>query len=69
MFGSYAIAPRFNLTVHVYNVFYKEYYLWNRMRTAGARTAISQGATSPDGIGRWSQSGRNVRFTLNYDFM
>lgn len=69
VFGSYAITPRINLTAGVYNVFNKEYYLWNRVRTAGAGTAIFQGATSPDGIGRWSQPGRNVRFTLSYDFM
>jgi len=69
VFGSYAITPKINLTAGVYNVFNKEYYLWNRVRTAGAGTAIFQGATSPDGIGRWSQPGRNVRFTLSYDFL
>ncbi|WP_256642930.1 TonB-dependent hemoglobin/transferrin/lactoferrin family receptor [Stenotrophomonas sp. 9(2022)] len=69
VFGSYAITPKINLTAGVYNVFDKEYYLWNRVRTAGAGTAIFQGATSPDGIGRWSQPGRNVRFTLSYDFL
>ncbi|HHA2747700.1 TPA: hypothetical protein ACOEQV_000066 [Stenotrophomonas maltophilia] len=69
VFGSYAITPRINLTAGVCNVFNKEYYLRNRVRTAGAGTAIIQGATSPDGIGRWSQPGPNVRFTLSYDFM
>ncbi len=69
VFGSYAITPKINLTAGVYNVFNKEYYLWNRVRTVGAGTAIFQGATSPDGIGRWSQPGRNVRFTLIYDFL
>jgi len=69
VFGSYAITPKINLTAGVYNVFNKEYYLWNRVRTVGAGTAIFQGATSPDGIGRWSQPGRNVRFTLSYDFL
>ncbi|WP_312318612.1 TonB-dependent hemoglobin/transferrin/lactoferrin family receptor [Stenotrophomonas sp.] len=69
VFGSYAITPRVQLTAGVYNVFNKEYYLWNRVRTAGAGTAIFQGATSPAGIGRWSQPGRNVRFTISYDFL
>jgi len=69
VFGSYDITPKIHLTAGVYNVFNKEYYLWNRVRTAGAGTAIFQGATSPDGIGRWSQPGRNVRFTLSYDFL
>lgn len=69
VFGSYAITPRLQLTAGVYNVFDKEYYLWNRVRTAGAGTAVFQGATSPDGIGRWSQPGRNVRFTVSYDFL
>ncbi len=69
VFGSYAITPRLLLTAGVYNVFDKEYYLWNRVRTAGAGTAIFQGATSPEGIGRWSQPGRNVRFTVSYDFL
>ncbi len=39
VFGSYAITPKINLTAGVYNVFNKEYYLWNRVRTAGAGTA------------------------------
>ncbi|MFV7425487.1 hypothetical protein ACNPNN_20685 [Stenotrophomonas geniculata] len=69
VFGSYTITPQVNLTAGVYNVFNKEYCLWNRLRTTGSGTAIFQGATSPDGIGRWSQPGRNVRFTLSYDFM
>ncbi|MRI42352.1 TonB-dependent hemoglobin/transferrin/lactoferrin family receptor [Stenotrophomonas sp. MH181796] len=69
VFGSYAITPKLHLTAGVYNVFDKEYYLWNRVRTAGAGSAIFQGATSAEGIGRWSQPGRNVRFTLSYDFM
>ena len=69
VFGSYDIAPRIHLTAGVYNVFDKEYYLWNRVRTAGGGTAIFQGATSPEGIGRWSQPGRNVRFTVSYDFL
>ncbi len=69
VFGSYAITSRLQLTAGVYNVFDKEYYLWNRVRTAGAGTAIFQGATSPEGIGRWSQPGRNVRFTVSYDFL
>ncbi|WNH50768.1 TonB-dependent hemoglobin/transferrin/lactoferrin family receptor [Stenotrophomonas oahuensis] len=69
VFGSYAITSRLQLTAGVYNVFDKEYYLWNRVRTAGAGTAVFQGATSPEGIGRWSQPGRNVRFTVSYDFL
>ena len=69
VFGSYTIMPRLQLTAGVYNVFDKEYYLWNRVRTAGAGTAVFQGATSPEGIGRWSQPGRNVRFTISYDFL
>ena len=69
VFGSYSITPRIHLTAGVYNVFNKEYYLWNRVRTAGGGTAIFQGATSYEGIGRWSQPGRNVRFTLSYDFL
>jgi len=69
VFGSYAITPSLQLTAGVYNVFDKEYYLWNRVRTAGAGTAIFQGATSPAGIGRWSQPGRNLRFTISYNFL
>jgi hemoglobin/transferrin/lactoferrin receptor protein len=69
VFGNYAITSRLQLTAGVYNVFDKEYYLWNRVRTAGAGTAVFQGATSPQGIGRWSQPGRNVRFTISYDFL
>ncbi|HYG06314.1 MAG TPA: TonB-dependent hemoglobin/transferrin/lactoferrin family receptor [Stenotrophomonas sp.] len=69
VFGSYAITPRLQLTAGVYNVFDKEYYLWNRVRTAGAGNAVFQGNTSEAGIGRWSQPGRNVRFTLTYAFL
>ena len=69
LFGSYDISSRLHLTAGIYNVFNKEYYLWNRVRTAGAGTTIFQGNTSEAGIGRWSQPGRNVRFTLSYDFL
>lgn len=68
LFGSYDITPKLHLTAGVYNVFNKEYYLWNRVRTVGAGTAIFSGATSEAGIGRWSQPGRNLRFTLSYEF-
>ncbi len=69
VFGSYDLTSRLHLTAGVYNVFNKEYYLWNRVRTAGSGTAVFAGNTSPDGIGRWSQPGRNVRFTLSFDFL
>ncbi|MDG2525623.1 TonB-dependent hemoglobin/transferrin/lactoferrin family receptor [Stenotrophomonas sp. HITSZ_GD] len=69
VFGSYDLSTRLHLTAGVYNVFDKEYYLWNRVRTAGAGTAVFAGNTSPEGIGRWSQPGRNVRFTLSFDFL
>mgnify|MGYP003584022596 FL=1 len=39
VFGSYAITDRLQLTAGVYNVFDKEYYLWNRGGAAGAGTA------------------------------
>lgn len=68
LFGSYALTSRLHLTAGVYNLFDKQYYLWNRVRTAGGGTAVFQGSTSPEGIGRWSQPGRNARFTISYDF-
>jgi hemoglobin/transferrin/lactoferrin receptor protein len=69
VFGSYNITSKLHLTAGVYNVFDKEYYLWNRVRTAGAGTTIFQGNTSAAGIGRWSQPGRNLRVTLSYEFL
>ncbi len=69
LFGTYNITPRLHLTGGIYNVFDKEYYLWNRVRTAGAGTTVFQGNTSAAGIGRWSQPGRNARFTISYDFL
>lgn len=69
LFGHYDLTSRLHLTAGVYNVFDKEYYLWNRIRTVGAGTYVFQGNTSPTGIGRWSQPGRNLRFTLSYDFL
>ncbi len=69
VFGSYDITSRLHLTAGVYNVFDKEYYLWNRVRTAGSGTAVFAGNTSAEGIGRWSQPGRNVRLTLSFDFL
>lgn len=68
LFGSYELTSKLHLTAGVYNVFDKEYYLWNRVRTAGAGSAVFQGNTNADGIGRWSQPGRNARLTLTYVF-
>ncbi len=69
VFGSYDLTPRLHLTAGVYNVFDKEYYLWNRVRTVGSGTMVFAGNTSEAGIGRWSQPGRNLRFTISYDFL
>jgi hemoglobin/transferrin/lactoferrin receptor protein len=68
LFGSYDITRNLHLTAGVYNVFDKEYYLWNRVRTAGAGNAVFSGSTSAAGIGRWSQPGRNVRVALSWSF-
>lgn len=69
VFGSYDLTSRLHLTAGVYNVFDKEYYLWNRVRTVGSGTMVFAGNTSEAGIGRWSQPGRNLRFTISYDFL
>lgn len=68
LFGSYDITKNLHLTAGIYNVFDKEYYLWNRVRTAGAGNAVFSGSTSAAGIGRWSQPGRNARVTLSWSF-
>ena len=68
LFCSYDITKNLHLTAGVYNVFDKEYYLWNRVRTAGAGNAVFSGSTSAAGIGRWSQPGRNARVTLAWSF-
>lgn len=69
LFGSYDITPKIRLTAGVYNVFDKEYYLWNTIRTIGSGSSVWQGNTSQEGVGRWSQPGRNVRLTLTYEFL
>ncbi|MFT4249697.1 MAG: TonB-dependent hemoglobin/transferrin/lactoferrin family receptor [Pseudomonas sp.] len=69
VFGTYNISRKIRLTAGVYNVFNKEYYLWNTIRTIGSGSSVWQGNTSQAGVGRWSQPGRNLRLTLTYEFL
>lgn len=68
LYGTFNVTKNLRINAGVYNLFDKEYYLWSRIRTVGAGTAVFQGNTSEEGIGRYSEPGRNFRVTLAYTF-
>jgi hemoglobin/transferrin/lactoferrin receptor protein len=56
------------LTAGVYNVADEKYYLWPRVRFVNEGTTTLYGYASGDGIGRYSEPGRNYRVSLAWQF-
>lgn len=56
------------LTAGIYNVADEKYYLWPRVRFVNEGTTTSYGYVTGDGIGRYSEPGRNFRVSLAWQF-
>jgi hemoglobin/transferrin/lactoferrin receptor protein len=56
------------LTGGIYNVADEKYYLWPRVRFVNEGTTTLYGYVTGDGIGRYSEPGRNFRVSLAWQF-
>ncbi|WP_340647894.1 TonB-dependent hemoglobin/transferrin/lactoferrin family receptor [Pseudoxanthomonas winnipegensis] len=68
LFGSYRINDHVRLNAGVYNLFDARYYQWARIRNVTRGDFPLYGYATDAGIGRYSEPGRNVRFTVYVDF-
>lgn len=68
LFGDINITKDLRLNAGVYNVFDEKYYLWPRVRFANEGTTTLYGYVTGDGIGRYSEPGRNFRVSLAWQF-
>ena len=68
LFGNFQISDKLRLNAGVYNLFDKRYYQWARIRNVTRGDFYLYGYATDDGIGRYSEPGRNYRVTLSYSF-
>jgi hemoglobin/transferrin/lactoferrin receptor protein len=66
LFGSWNISPQWKLSAGLYNLTDREYYLWQRVRVINRGTNTLYGYVNDEGIGRYSEPGRNARVTVAY---
>ncbi|MBM0105714.1 TonB-dependent hemoglobin/transferrin/lactoferrin family receptor [Steroidobacter sp. S1-65] len=68
LFGELHLTEDLRLNAGVYNVFDEKYYLWPRVRFVNEGTTTLYGYVTGDGIGRYSEPGRNFRVSLSWQF-
>ena len=68
VFGSYRIDEHLRVNAGVYNLFDERYYQWARIRNVTRGDFYLYGYATDDGIGRYSEPGRNWRVSLNWTF-
>lgn len=68
LFGEINITKDLRLNAGIYNVFDERYYLWPRVRFVNEGTTTLYGYVTGDGIGRYSEPGRNFRVSLSWQF-
>lgn len=68
LYGSWTITPQWRLSAGLYNLTNREYYLWQRVRSINKGTNTLYGYVNDEGIGRYSEPGRNARMTVAYRF-
>ncbi|MBL8271308.1 TonB-dependent hemoglobin/transferrin/lactoferrin family receptor [Steroidobacter sp.] len=68
LFGELEIIKGLKLNAGVYNVFDEKYKLWPRVRYVHEGTTTLYGYVTGDGIGRYTEPGRNFRVSLAWQF-
>lgn len=68
LYGSWNITPQWRVSAGIYNLTDREYYLWQRVRTINKGTNTLYGYVNDEGIGRYSEPGRNARMTVAYSW-
>jgi len=68
LFGSYRFNEHLRINAGVYNLFDERYYQWARIRNVSRGDFYLYGYATEDGIGRYSEPGRNYRVTVSFSF-
>lgn len=68
LLGELDVTSAIRLTAGIYNVFDEQYYKWPRVRFVNEGTTTLYGYVSGNGIGRYSEPGRNFRVSLAWQF-
>lgn len=68
LLGNFNVTKSITLSAGVYNLFDEKYYLWPRVRFVNEGTTTLYGYVTADGIGRYSEPGRNFRVSLAWQF-
>jgi hemoglobin/transferrin/lactoferrin receptor protein len=68
LFGDFNVTQNIRLSAGIFNVFDEQYYLWPRVRFINEGTITLYGYASGDGIGRYSEPGRNFRVSMAWQF-
>lgn len=68
VFGSFRFNEHLRINAGVYNLFDEEYYQWARIRNVTRGDFYLYGYATDEGIGRYSEPGRNYRITVSVSF-
>lgn len=68
LFGSWRFNDHLRVNAGVYNLFDEKYYQWARIRNVTRGDFYLYGYATEEGIGRYSEPGRNVRVSLALSF-
>lgn len=68
LFGSWNLSEQWRLSAGIYNLTNREYYLWQRVRGVYQGSNTLYGYVNDEGIGRYSEPGRNARVTVGYSW-
>lgn len=68
LFGSYRVNDHLRINAGVYNLTDERYYQWARIRNVSRGDFYLYGYATDDGIGRYSEPGRNYRVSVSWSF-
>jgi len=68
LYGTWNVTPQWKLSAGIYNLTNEKYYLWQRVRNINKGSNTLYGYVNDEGIGRYSEPGRNARITVAYSF-
>lgn len=68
LFGSYRINDHLRINAGLYNLFDERFYQWARIRNVTRGDFYLYGYATNDGIGRYSEPGRNLRVSVSWSF-
>ena len=68
LFGSYRVNDHLRINAGLYNLFDERYSQWARIRNVSRGTSYLHGYATTEGIGRYTEPGRNLRVSVSWSF-